>query len=186
MLSGLADGSAHFSVHCWLYFATTKQENEARSQPVLHHPFIGERRSGGGRSSVFNKSINHPAAQALVGMAPGLWFHLMWPSDAERITELFLHRTREHPEIETEYIHYKYKNNSDIGYPWIQTWRLCWINAQTFLLTSTSSSHPWDSFAFNAQKGNPRLPVVMENWAWAHVHVRSFIINRVCRRADPC
>lgn len=106
MLSGSSDVSAHFSAHRWLYFATTKDENEPRSQPALHHPFIGERRSEGGRSSVFNESIKHPAAQALVGMAPGLQFRLMRLSDAERITELFLHGVREHPEVETGYIHY--------------------------------------------------------------------------------
>lgn len=80
-----------------------------------------------------------------------------------------------------------YKNNSDIGPPWIQTWRLCWINAQTFLLTSTSSSHPWASLTFNAQKGNPRLPLRNgKQGPGTHVHVQSFIIHTVCRRADPC
>lgn len=164
--------------------------NPKASQPTLHHPFIGEKRSEGGRSSVFNKSINLPAAQAPIGIAPGLSFHLMRSRES---LNYFFTDWGNIPRLKQS-ISIIYKNNSDIGHPWIETWRLYWINAQALLLTSASSSHPWVALAFYAQKGNPPQPPTPFPSArrngkpglGTHTHAQSFIINRVRGRVDPC
>lgn len=71
LFPGPSGVSAHFSAHHRLPLATTEEEDKA-SQLCIIFSLERRRRSEGGRLSVFNESIKHPAAKALVGMAPEL------------------------------------------------------------------------------------------------------------------
>lgn len=166
MPSGPPDLPAHFSVRRWLYFATSENENESKASPPC---IILSLERGGSKveDQVFLMKAS-TIQQPKLRLASRQGCNFTWcdrVTQRESLNYFFMEwgnilRLKQSISI-------IYKNNSDIGHPWTETWHLCWINAQALLLTSASSSHPWVSLVFYAQKGNPRLPVVMEE-AWAH------------------